>query len=674
MQRVEECKKKVIKTRILRYVKSCCGIVRSKRWCIETDFAIIASQNQGKASTMKSSKYLVLCISILLVCIMLFAACDEIDPAVTTTTGKVTTTEAITTTTIITTTAPVTTTSPHVHKWGEWEVSLEATCEKSGKEKRVCDCGEYETKVIKSTGHNYESVITAPTCTDRGYTTHTCSACKYSYTNNYVKALGHTLGDWKTVTLATCTVDGEEKRECIECRQCETRTIPTYEHCYKNYVCTDCGFETAPGLYDANGVLLATWDELVNVYGMDVEKCYYDKSYKTDANSPYCVLNANINLLKGEKLVLGEVSGIGYKAFKDCMKLTNIAIPYGVTRIDSYAFEGCKKLVSVTIPDSVTSIGNFTFSACQSLASVSISNNITEIGTSLFDSCKKLTSITIPDSVTSIGNYAFYGCTELTRITIPDSVTSIGGEAFSECTNLTSVYITDMKSWCECDFSNDEANPLYYAANLYLNGDIVTDFVIPDNVTSIGDYVFCNRTSITNINVPDGVTSIGAGAFYGCKSLTSITIPDSVTSIGDWAFYRCGSLTSIVIPDGVTSIGDAAFCGCESLTSITLPNSITSIGRSMFESCMYLTNITIPDGVTSMGDCVFYFCINLTSITIPDSVTSIGDSAFIHCKGLKSIIFEGTVAEWNAITFGSYWRYDVPSIDVICSDGVVKLN
>ena len=45
-------------------------------------------------------------------------------------------------------------------------------------------------------------------------------------------------------------------------------------------------------------------------------------------------------------------------------------------------------------------------------------------------------------------------------------------------------------------------------------------------------------------------------------------IPDSVTSIGDYAFYYCDSLTSVVIPDSVTSIGDYAFYNCTSLTSV----------------------------------------------------------------------------------------------------------
>ena len=64
---------------------------------------------------------------------------------------------------------------------------------------------------------------------------------------------------------------------------------------------------------------------------------------------------------------------------------------------------------------------------------------------------------------------------------------------------------------------------------------------------------------MSNLIIPDGVTSIGDGAFVGCTSLSSVVIPDSVTSIGDKAFHTCSSLTNIDIPDSVTSIGDGAF-------------------------------------------------------------------------------------------------------------------
>ena len=80
----------------------------------------------------------------------------------------------------------------------------------------------------------------------------------------------------------------------------------------------------------------------------------------------------------------------------------------------------------------------------------------------------------------------------------------------------------------------------------------ITSVVIPDSVTSIGNYAFHYCTSLTSVTIPDSVTSIGSGAFYSCDSLTSVTIPDSVTSIGHYAFRYCTSLTSVTFanPNG----------------------------------------------------------------------------------------------------------------------------
>ena len=104
---------------------------------------------------------------------------------------------------------------------------------------------------------------------------------------------------------------------------------------------------------------------------------------------------------------------------------------------------------------------------------------------------------------------------------------------------------------------------------MYINGEKLTEAIIPDGVTSIGDY-----------------------AFYNCSSLTSITIPDSVTSIGTYAFFKCKSLTEITIPDGVTSIGEETFGGCSSLTNVTFAD-IESVWY-------YTTNSNYTEG-TSIG-------------------------------------------------------------------------
>ena len=286
-----------------------------------------------------------------------------------------------------------------------------------------------------------------------------------------------------------------------------------------------------------------------------------------------------------------SVTSIGSSAFRDCSGLTSVNIPNSVTSIGDYAFSGCSRLTSVTIPNSVTSIGDNAFAVCSGLTSVTIPNSVTSIGDDAFRACSGLTSVTIPNSVTSIGNYAFAYCSGLTSVTIPNSVTSIGDNAFAvcsgltsvtipnsvtsigfsafkDCSGLTSVHISDIAAWCKIDFEDFASNPLDYAHHLYLNGEEVKDLVIPNSVTSIGDYAFEYCSALTSVTIPNSVTSIGLWAFRGCSSLTSVTIPNSVTSIGEWAFGGCSGLTSVTIGNSVRRIGTEAFANCTELLDV----------------------------------------------------------------------------------------------------------
>ncbi|MBR2381800.1 MAG: leucine-rich repeat domain-containing protein [Clostridia bacterium] len=327
-----------------------------------------------------------------------------------------------------------------------------------------------------------------------------------------------------------------------------------------------------------------------------------------------------------------SVTSMGDYVFTACSSLTSVIIGNSVMSIGKNAFYNCKLLTSVTIPDSVKGIDDSAFSGCTSLASVTMGNSIMSIGNSAFSGCSLLTNISIPDSVTSIGNSAFSGCSSLTSVTIGNSITSIGSNAFNKCTSIKNVYYTgDIKSWLGINFNNYISNPMYNGSDLYFEGELVTNLVIPDSTTSIGNY-----------------------AFYSCKSLASITIPDSVTYIGDYAFYWCNLLTSVAIPNSVTSIGDSAFESCTSLTSVTIPDSVTNIGEEAFHSCKSLTSITIPDSVTSIGDNTFRYCTSLTSITIPDSVTSLGYGVFEKCTSLTDVYYTGNVEGWIGFDFIYY--------------------
>ena len=199
-------------------------------------------------------------------------------------------------------------------------------------------------------------------------------------------------------------------------------------------------------------------------------------------------------------------------------------------------------------------------------------------------------------------------------------------------------------------------------------------------------YAFSGCASLTAVTIPDSVTDIDRGAFSGCpietatisalavnhiknSRLNTVTIT-SGESISNFAFSDCASLTSITIPDSVTSVGDYAFLRCTGLTSITIPDSVTSIGEKAFYGCTGLTSITIPDSVTFVDWSVFSGCTGLTSITIPDSVTCVGNDAFYGCARLTSIKFQGTIAQWYAITY--IYRIN-DRCTVYCTDGNITI-
>ena len=263
-------------------------------------------------------------------------------------------------------------------------------------------------------------------------------------------------------------------------------------------------------------------------------------------------------------------------------------------------------LTTATIPATVTyngttysviSIGDWAFQDCSTLTSITIGNSVTSIGDEAFRSCSSLTSINIPNSVTSIGNGAFYWCTSLTSITLPNSVTSIGDGAFNGCSSLTSIVVESGNTMYD---SRENCNAIIEtASNTLIAGCQST--IIPNSVTSIGDY-----------------------AFEDCSSLTSLTIPNSVTSIGSSAFSRCSSLTSIVVESGNTVYDSRENCNA----------IIETATNTLIAGCQ---STTLPNSVTSIGDYAFYECSSLTSITIGNSVTSIGGGAFENCSSLADI-------------------------------------
>ena len=289
------------------------------------------------------------------------------------------------------------------------------------------------------------------------------------------------------------------------------------------------------------------------------------------------------------ELIVPEGSVAAYKQARGWKEFSNIR---GVV-----AFGHCGDSITWTLYDS----GNLTLSG---------SGEMWDYGydTSPFKDYV-IKTVTIGDGITSIGEYAFVGCSGLTELTLPNSVTSIGRGTFVDCSGLT-------------------------------------ELTLPSSVTSIGNSAFSSN-GLEKITVESGNSRYDSRdncnsiietetntLIAGCKN--SI-IPNSVTSIGDYAFSGCSGLTELTLPSSVTGIGDSAFAYCSGLTELTLPNSVTSIGDNAFEACSGLTELTLPNSVTSIGKYAFWYCTGLTKLTLSHSVTSIGNSAFEDCIGLEKV-------------------------------------
>ncbi len=290
-----------------------------------------------------------------------------------------------------------------------------------------------------------------------------------------------------------------------------------------------------------------------------------------------------------------NIQYVGESNFRDCISMQSLIIENGNIEIGERTFENCRNLKHVTLPDTLTEIYGGVFNSCKSLQNIELPRELMIIGESAFASCIALKKIDIPSKVSKLDDMAFAGCIALESISMHDGLGKIGKNAFKDCKSLSEVYIPQsvntmgtspfrgcdtlsriavapkskhFKSVDDILFNKNKSILICYPAE-----KDKYEYEVPDSVTIISDWAFCECRKLSKITIPDSVYEIGEGAFYKCTGLKYLELPDSVERIDDTAFRGCSELETIVIPSSVKEFGWGLLNGCENVTVICEDNS-----------------------------------------------------------------------------------------------------
>ena len=434
-----------------------------------------------------------------------------------------------------------------------------------------------------------------------------------------------------------------------------------------------------------------------------------------------------------KEVVIGKnVTSIGNSAFSGCTGITsvvwnakNIGI-FNFSYYDNPFNDSRSNITSFTFGDDVEHITGYLCYSMNNLKEVTIGKNVTSIDDSAFGDYSGLIKVNYLGTVDkwvkieqngalnyyakdlyindelltdvkittadSIKQYAFFNFQSIKSVEIGKSVTFIGPRAFDGCSGLTKVnYLGTVDEWVEIDFNGYDSNPTYYAKDLYINDELLTDVKIT-TADSIKQYAFLGCQSIKSVEIGNSVTSIGHNAFDYCEALTKVNYLGTVDkwvginfneycsnptyyakdlyinnklltdikitsadSIKQYAFYNCQSIKSVEIGNSVTSIGNSAFTGCSGLTSVNIPNSVTSISYDTFKDCSELTSVTIGEGVEMISTSAFRGCEKLAKITVlPTSVPNVYQNSFAHYNAELYVPCDAYDEYYNNEIFGSF--------------------
>ena len=486
-----------------------------------------------------------------------------------------------------------------------------------------------------------EAVITEPTCTIQGYTTHTCS-CGEVYVADYVDALGHDVVVDEAI-LPTCTATGLTTGN--HCARCEITlvgqtTIPALGHdvVVDEEVTPDCeNTGLTEGSHCGRCNVILTSQEVVPALGHTE---VIDKAVSADCENNGLTEGSHCSTCNKVLVEQNEIPANGHSYGEviytwDLDKLTVTASC--VCTIDtSHKLEETVQVYYDDEPATCKTAGRRRY----------YSNSFSK-----FENTFKI------EELPALGHqYKNEVCTRC------------GDEEFKEKVNGV-VYTLDTNKTYYTATGLDKA----YWNNLGITSiDLVLEEYIDDiPVTHVGYDAFYSR-QLNSIVISDTVEYIDAYAFGETKA-TSITLGKNVKTINSNAFsgyvssrnvYYNGSIEEwcqITYGDGQSTLmtDNSSFYLKDSTgtyvkqTTIVIPGTVEKIGYKQFLNFDNITFI-IENGVTTIGNNAFGYCGFSYSnpLSIPSSVTTIENDAFYQ-SNIYKVCYEGSAEDWMNINFGN---------------------
>lgn len=227
-----------------------------------------------------------------------------------------------------------------------------------------------------------------------------------------------------------------------------------------------------------------------------------------------------------------SVRTIDAEPFGQCGNLTKVHSSKNLKSIGWRAFMYCGKLDSIELPETVEYIDGMAFYVCKSLPNLKLPKHLKTIKYDAFSGCASMRGeLYIPDSVTTIGARAFAtGKNGITSVRLPKSIEKIEDKAFMLDSLTTFRYAGTVEDWIKVSLGNANANPSYYAHQIYFEENRVPQAIhFSDTVESIGAYTFVNDTLLKEVSYYKH-TAIGTDAFLGTGANIIIKDQDKHTT------------------------------------------------------------------------------------------------------------------------------------------------